>query len=172
MADSFPLFVTRHTVDARLSVAVAGQTLIHRQVHGPVDALHVLNRAMAGLADDVRPYMRHMRERHEIGLTEDLDPGDLLLPVPIPLELLDLRPVGSGDLVASHAELDRRHPRDGGPSRVRMTVQTRDLIAPCVDLVAESDGLLGFLFAPAVKREAQDREEKHKASQKNNNRSH
>jgi hypothetical protein len=102
---------------------------------------------MTLLAGDVSADMRHMRERHKIRLTEDLYPGDRLLPIPISLQLPDLRPIGSGDLMASHAELDGWDTRDRGSAGIGMAIQTRDSIVTGVDLMAEIDRLRRYFLS-------------------------
>jgi hypothetical protein len=111
--------------------------------------------------------MRYMRERDEIRLTEDLHPWDRLLSVPIPLELLDVRLVGSSDLVAPHAELDRWDAGDRRAAGIGMAIQARDLIVPSVDLVTEVDRLCGRLLLKTKERKSSNGDKNHKPEQNN-----
>src|SRR5438046_3185943 len=65
--------------------------------------VHLLNRAMAGLALDAGANVALVIELHVVRQPVDLDPRRRLTAVVIGRELLDLGPVDGGDLVAAHA---------------------------------------------------------------------
>ena len=96
---------------------------------------------MAFLAGKALSDMGLVGETHVSGKVVYPHPGHRLTFIPIGLEVLDLRLLGRGDLVAAHAKPDRGDPGDRGPLRVRVTKLARDLVVPAMDFVAERDRL-------------------------------
>lgn len=130
------------TVDTRFLLPVAGQTLVHIQSIHLYGLLHRLDRAMTGLALDAGSDMGPVLKKNKIRHRGDFDPLDRLLPVPVILEFLDLRLVRRGNLMTTHAPLNRRYPGYCGPAGIAVAVLARYLKIPGVNLMAETDRLL------------------------------
>src|SRR5207247_5072743 len=106
------------------------------------DALHGLDAPVAGLALHAGLDVRLVGEVRELGELEDAYPRDRLLPLPVVLELLDLRiTLGGDDLVTAHAAFHRGNAGRAAPPRIGMAVLAGDLHRAGVDHVAEEDGL-------------------------------
>ena len=133
--------MTDHTVDTDLFFPVASQTLAHDQTVR-LGFLHCFDRAVTGLTLDPSPNMRPVLEEHKIRHRSYFDPLDRSLLIPVILQLLDFRLVRRGNLMTTHAALDRRDTRHTGAPGVTVTVLASDLVFSRVDLVAESDRLL------------------------------
>src|SRR6267142_1075453 len=102
---------------------------------------HGLDGSVTPLALEARADMRLVRKVRELRQLVHADPGNRLFLRVILGDLLDLRLVGAGDLVTSHATLDRRKSRVLGTPRVAVTILAVDLVGADVDVVRKIDGL-------------------------------
>lgn len=134
--------MTDHTVDTDLFFTVASQTLAHDQ-SVRLGFLHCFDRAVTGLTLDTGPNMRPVLEEHKIRHRSYFDPLDRLLLIPVILQLLDFGLVRCGNLMTTHAALDRRDTRHTGAPGIAMAVLARYFVITCVDLMAEGDRLNG-----------------------------
>src|SRR6267142_2599769 len=102
---------------------------------------HGLDGSVTPLALEARADVRLVRKVRELRQLVHADPGDRLFLRVILGDLLDLRLVGAGDLVTSHATLDRWKSRVLGAPRVAVTILAVDLVGADVDVVRKIDGL-------------------------------
>src|SRR5439155_10011568 len=102
---------------------------------------HGLHGSMTALALEARADVRLVREVRELRQLVHAHPGDWLLLRVVLGDLLDLRLVGSGDLVAPHAALDGRKARVLRAARVAVAVLAVDLVGADMDVVRKVDGL-------------------------------
>jgi len=96
---------------------------------------------MASLASHLCDYVSFVAEVNEIRQIIDFYPEDRPSLFPVMDKLLDLLVVFPDVLVASHAKLHGRNPRDNGPAGVDMAIETIDLVVTRMELMAEIDGL-------------------------------
>jgi hypothetical protein len=100
-------------------------------------------RLFLGLAYHVLLNMSLMIEKHVLWQVIGLSPRRRCSCIKILVLLSDLRMIGDDICVAIKALLHRRYSGKLGPSNVRMTEFTIDLLHPRVDAVTEGYGLLG-----------------------------
>src|SRR5690554_1197277 len=145
--------VTGHAIDrgVMLRLPVAVHTPTHVEGVGHLDHIHAVYSAVTLRAVNAAADVRRVAELNVVGHVVDLDPLDGGAVAPSLGDLLDLRALGFDLRVTIHAGVHRRHTRDGAFTGVNVTVATRDLIDPCVKLVAESDGLFGSVALPGIK---------------------
>ena len=127
---------------ASCAIPVASQAVAHAHGHALIDDLHVLHFAVAGLAEDAGAHMRPVIEVNVIRQPVDPLPFQGFTRSIYGGELLDVRAVRLGHLVAVHARLDSRDP---GKTRLESTgvaVETGNLQDAGVQLVGIRDGLL------------------------------
>ena len=130
------------TVDTRFLRSVAGQTLVHIQSIHLYGLLHRLDRAMAGLALDASSDMGPVLKKNKIRHRGDFDPLDRLFLIPMILEFLYFRLVRRGNLMTTHAPLNRGNTGYCGPAGIAVAVLAGYLKIAGVNFVAETDGLL------------------------------
>src|SRR5437773_8547655 len=98
--------------------------------------------------------MPHVRETDEAGEGVDPNPFRRFSLAPSIPHLLDLHLMGgrasADQLMAAHASLQRRNPRLAGDGGRVVTVHTRDLILPGMDVVAKEDRLARPLQAAGI----------------------
>jgi len=133
--------MTGHTVDTDLFFPVASQTLAHGQSIR-LGFLHCFDRAVTGLTLDPGSNMGPMFKKHKICHGGDLGPLDWLFLIPVILKFLYFRFVRRGNLMTTHAALDRRDTRHTGAPGITMAVLAGNLVISRVDLVAKSNRLL------------------------------
>jgi len=129
-------------VDTRFLRSVAGQTLVHIQSIHLYGLLHRLDRAMTGLALDAGSDMGRVLKKNKIRHRGDFDPLDRLFLIPMILEFLYFRLVRRGNLMTTHAPLNRGNTGYCGPAGIAVAVLAGYLKIAGVNFVAETDGLL------------------------------
>ena len=129
-------------INACLALTMASHAIVHGQIFVATQALHRLNRPVAGLASDFRLDMWRVLEVNKIRHPNSLNPLNGLFPIPVVSQFSYLRIGSRRNFVTAHATLRRGNTRYGGPARIDVTVLTGDLIVACVDLVVKGNGLL------------------------------
>lgn len=135
--------MTRIAVEACLTFPMTRQAFAHAQIHDLTRLIHRLYGTVTGLTCNPRVNMWPVLEVNEIRHRSDLLPLDGFLLLPVLLQLLHLGLICSRNLVAPHASLDRRDAGHRGSTGKRMAVLAGNLEIPCMDLMAEGNGLIG-----------------------------
>ena len=129
-----------------LLLLVAGNTKPHLKTH-PLDPIHGLDFPVAFLAAHLLPDMSLVVKKHMLREVIDLSPWRGGTGIEILVLLSDLRVTGNNMFMTIQTFLHRWNPRMDGPARIWMAEQTLDLLYPCMDPVAEGDGL----FRPDIR---------------------
>lgn len=134
--------MTDRAINVCLALTMARHAIVHGQILVATQALHRLNRPVAGLAGDFRLDVWRVLEVNKIRHPNGLNPLEGFLPIPVASQFSYLRIGSRRNFVTAHATLRRGNTRYRGPACVDVTVLTGDLIVTCVDLVIKRNGLL------------------------------
>ena len=105
------------------------------------EPVHFLHRTVAFLAGNFFPYVALMIEQYVLRNVVYFLPRGGRLVVEIPVLFLNPGMIGNDVLVTVQTLFHRRYSWKIGIARVGMTIETLDLLYPCVQLVAEGYGL-------------------------------
>ncbi len=104
--------MANHAIPVRITFHVTPHTPAHGERRRLPQAVHGLDQSMAFLAGKALSDMGLVGKTHVPGEVVYPHPRHRLIFVPIGLEVLDLRLLGRGDLMAAHAHPDRGDPGD------------------------------------------------------------
>ena len=122
---------------------MAFQAPPHFQAGHLAELGHVAHVAVALCTIHFCPEMGFMIEVNESGQDIHFDPGNGLSPLPIAMEGLNALSLGGNDQMASHAAFNRRDTGKRRAVRITMAIKTLNTEIGHMDLVIESDGLIG-----------------------------
>jgi len=136
-------FMTRPAINAGLMLLMTFQAPAHFDIYLTGDALHRSDFTVAGVADESRANMHHMREIDMIRHAIDPDPGDRFLIFPVRHQLFDLRRLRCDEQMTGTTVRNRGDTGDPGFQSCAMTVETGDGVVAGMFLMAECYGLDG-----------------------------
>ena len=123
-----------------LLLLVAGNAKPHPETYS-LDPIHGLDFSVAFPAVHLLPDMSLVVKKHMLREVIDLSPWRGGTGVEILVLLFYLRVTGNNMFMTIQTFFHRWNPRMDRPARIGMAEQTLDLLYPCMDPVAEGDGL-------------------------------